>query len=66
MESAVLREIVPREDRIAHRTQSEDKNWMDEVVKYFKEEIESRYSENEKENLSDTVQKYKTNYEMIM
>lgn len=66
MESAVLREIVPREDRIAHRTQSEDKTWMDEVVKHFKEEIESRYSETEKENLSDTVQKYKTNYEMIM
>lgn len=66
MESAVLREIVPREDRIAHRTQSEDKTWMDEVVKHFKEEIGTRYSKFEQDNLDETVKKYKTNYEMIM
>ena len=66
MESAVLREIVPRTDRIAHRTQSEDKTWMDEMVKYFSDKISSRYEKKEIEQLQDTVQKYKTDYEMIL
>ena len=49
---AVLREIVPRADRIAHRTQSEDKTWMDEMVKYFNDTISSRYTEKESEFLT--------------
>ena len=66
MESAVLREIVPRTDRIAHRTQSEDKTWMDEMVKYFNDTISSRYTEKESEFLQEIVKKHKTDYEMIM
>lgn len=70
LESASLREITPRKDRIAHRTQSTDKTWMDEMIKYFDIEYErendSRYSKSELQELQAVVKKYKTEYEMIM
>ena len=70
LESATLKEITPRKDRIAHRTQSTDKTWMDEVVKYFdidyERENDSRYSVEELKELQSVVTKYKSEYEMIM
>ena len=70
LESATLKEITPRRDRIAHRTQSADKTWMDEMVKYFgidyERENDSRYSKEELDELQKVVSKYKTEYEMIL
>ena len=69
LESATLREITPRKDRIAHRTQSADKTWMDQMIKYFdvdfESEKETRYTPEELMNL-DTVRKnHKLDYEII-
>ncbi len=66
MEGAVLRDIVPNKDRIAHRTQSADKTWMDEMVRYFKGTIETRYTMQEQQHLKEVVENNKTNYEMIL
>ncbi len=69
LESAVLREITPRRDRIAHRTQSVDKTWMDEMIKYFGIDYakgkDTRYSSKELNDLEMIVKRYKTEYEMI-
>lgn len=70
LESSTLKDITPRKDRIAHRTQSTDKTGMDEMVKYFDIDYErqndSRYSPEELKELQATVSKYKTEYEMIL
>ena len=70
LESATLKEITPRKNRIAHRTQSTDKTWMDEMIKYFdidyERENDSRYSKAELSELKDTVMKYKTKYDEII
>lgn len=69
MEGAVLREIVPRNNRIAHRTQSTDKTWMDEMIKHFgieyERENETRYSMDEINRLKDVIEKNKYLYEEI-
>ncbi len=70
LESATLREITPRKDRIAHRTHSTDRTWMDEIVKYFdisyERENDTRYTEEELKALQKTVEKYKTEYDEII
>lgn len=69
LESASLREITPRKDRIAHRTQSTDRTWMDDMVRYFdidyQRENDSRYTKEELASLEKIVKTYKTEYEMI-
>ena len=70
LESAALREITPRQDRVAHRTQSADRTWMHDMSRYFGIDLErmqdSRYSSEELEELKAVLEKYKTEYEMIM
>lgn len=69
LESAALREITPRKDRIAHRTQSENKTWMDEMIKYFKidfeAEKETRYTSEELMHLDSVRKNHKLDYEII-
>ena len=69
LESAALRDITPRKDRIAHRTQSENKTWMDQMINYFDIDFEAgketRYTAEELMHL-DTVRKnHKLDYEII-
>lgn len=70
LESSEMKRIVPRKDRIAHRTQSTKKTWMDEIVRYFdidfEREFDTRYTEEELKELRETIEKYKTQYEMIL
>lgn len=70
LESSQMKQIVPRKDRIAHRTQSAQKTWMDEIVKYFdvdfERELDTRYTKEELKELKETIEKYKTQYEMIL
>lgn len=69
LESATLREITPRKDRIAHRTQSENKTWMDQMIKYFKisfePERETRYTGQELMDLDSVRKRHKLDYEII-
>ena len=69
LESAALRDITPRKDRIVHRTQSENKTWMDQMINYFDIDFEAgketRYTAEELMHL-DTVRKnHKLDYEII-
>lgn len=70
LESSQMKQIVSRKDRIAHRTQSTKKTWMDEIVRYFdidfEREFDTRYTEEELKELRETIEKYKTQYEMIL
>lgn len=69
LEEVSLREITPKKDRIAHRTQSEDKTWMDEMIKYFDIDFsrinDTRYTVEELKNLQKIVEKYKRQYVII-
>ena len=70
LESATLREITPRKDRVIHRTKSTDRTWLDEMVRYFGIEFDkkdSRYTEEELETLKNVVNTYracKDDYEL--
>ena len=67
LESATLREITPRKDRVIHRVKSTDKTWLDEMVRYFNIDYErkddSRYTEEELETLKNVVNTYKARRE---
>lgn len=69
LESAALREITPRKDRIAHRTQSENKTWMDQMIKYFDIDFEAgketRYTPEELMHLDSVRKNHKLDYEII-
>lgn len=67
LETTTLRKITPRTDRIVHRTKSKDKSWMQAVAKYFDIDLEndSRYTQEEIENLRATIEQYKDRYEVI-
>lgn len=69
LESATLREITPRKDRIAHRTQSENKTWMDQMIKYFDIDFEvgkeTRYTPEELMHLDSVRNNHKLDYEII-
>lgn len=69
LESAALREITPRKDRIAHRTQSENKTWMDQMIKYFDIDFEAgketRYTTEELMHLDSVRNNHKLDYEII-
>lgn len=69
LESAVLRDITPQKDRIAHRTQSADKTWMDQMINYFnidfEAEKETRYTPEGLMDLDSVRKKYKLDYEII-
>lgn len=69
MESSVLREITPRKDRIAHRTQSENRTWMHDMIRHFGIDLEkmqdSRYSQEELKELQTVLERYKTEYELL-
>lgn len=69
LESAALREITPRKDRIAHRTQSENKTWMDQMIKYFDIDFEAgketRYTAEELMHLDSVRNNHKLDYEII-
>ena len=66
----VLTDIVPREDRIRHNTQSTSKNWMREMARYFEIDLEteiglvndSRYSQEELQQLRDVIKMYENAY----
>lgn len=69
MESAILREITPRKDRIAHRTQSENRTWMHDMIRHFGIDLEkmqdSRYTDEELKELQTVLERYKTEYELL-
>ena len=69
MESAILREITPRKDRVAHRTQSENRTWMHDMIRHFGIDLEkmqdSRYTEEELKELQTVLERYKTEYELM-
>lgn len=67
LETTTLRKITPRTDRIPHRTKSKDKSWMQEVAKYFGIDLQkdSRYTQEEIDNLRATIEQYKDRYEII-
>ena len=69
MESAILREITPRKDRVAHRTQSENRTWMHDMIRHFGIDLEkmqdSRYSQEELKELQTVLERYKTEYELM-
>lgn len=69
LESATLREITPRKDRIAHRTHSMNKTWMDQMIKYFDIDFEigkdTRYTREELKNLDTVRNTHKFDYEII-
>lgn len=69
LESATLREITPRKDRIAHRTQSTNKTWMDQMIKYFDIDFEAgketRYTPEELMHLDSVRNNHKLDYEII-
>ena len=69
LESATLKDITPRKDRIAHRTQSVNKTWMDAMISYFKIDFEpgkeTRYTDEELRELDSVRKNHKLDYEII-
>lgn len=65
-----LLQLVPREDRVAHNTQSPSKNWMRSVAKYFDIDLEmelelvedSRYTKEELAHIRQVIKKYENEY----
>ena len=69
LETSELRDITPRKDRIAHRTQSKDKTWMDEILRYFdidlSKNLDSRYTQEDFEILKRELPILKKQYELL-
>ena len=62
LEPVILKSITPKKDRIAHRTHSPDKTWMDEMVKY----LENNYGLQRNKEMDDFIRKNKTRYDEII
>ena len=70
MSREALVRIVDSRDRIRHNTHSQTKNWMREMVKYFKIDLDtdlslvqdSRYTKEELEALRDVIRTYENAY----
>ena len=70
LNSKTLTAIVPREDRVRHNTQSQSKNWMRTMAKYFDIDLESdidlindsRYTKEELENIRSIIITYENKY----